>query len=93
MTTTRRPAPVENDSYLAFARRVIRSAGKRLAENPDSLGDLLALQAELDVAMANAVATARDSYGLSWADIGALVGTTRQAAQQRYGGKGATDAS
>jgi hypothetical protein len=83
----RQTVPVENDAYLAFARRVIRSAGKRLGEHPDALGDLLGLQAELDAAVAGAVATARQDYGLSWADIGSLLGISRQAAQQRFGGR------
>jgi hypothetical protein len=89
MATTRAKrassAPVENDAYIAFARRVIRSAGKRLGEHPDALGDLLGLQAELDAAVKAAVTVAREEYALSWADIGSLLGVSRQAAQQRFG--------
>lgn len=44
----------------------------------------LALAAQADTVIASAVATARDN-GFTWQDIGTLLGTTRQAAFQRFG--------
>jgi hypothetical protein len=82
------PAPqgdVENPDYAAFARRIIRAHGRRIADGDvDALADLLDLAAELDAATRTAVEGLR-AHGYSWADIAARLGTTRQAAQQRWG--------
>ncbi len=44
------------------------------------------LSADLDHAIAEAITALRTRHGYSWADIGARLGITRQAAQQRWGG-------
>lgn len=84
----RGPRPiVENASYVAFLRRVIRAAGRRVAEGDvDGLSDLLDLAAELDRAIDAAVRGLRDT-GYSWGEIASRLGVTRQAAQQRWGGE------
>ena len=45
---------------------------------------MLGLAEEIDTAIAKAVKGLR-AYGYSWAEIGARLGITRQAAQQRWG--------
>jgi hypothetical protein len=83
----KRPAgDVENIDYAAFARRIIRAHGRRIAAGDvESLIDLLALTAELDAATQHAVTGLRN-FGYSWTEIAHRLGTTRQAAQQRWGG-------
>jgi hypothetical protein len=83
---SRRSRSVENDAYLAFCVRIIRAAGRRIADGDvEDLPDLLALQAELDQAWQVAVDGLHGPLGFSWAEIAARVGTTRQNAQQRWG--------
>jgi DNA-directed RNA polymerase specialized sigma24 family protein len=50
----------------------------------DSLGDLLAMSRELDVAIATAV-RALHEFGYSWTEIADRLGTSRQNARQRWG--------
>ena len=78
-------AEVENPDYAAFAARIIRAHGRRIADGDiDSLPDLLRLAAELDTATQHAVNGLR-AFGYSWGEIAGRLGTTRQAAQQRWG--------
>src|SRR5437879_266305 len=57
----------------------------RIADgNVEALPELAHLADDLDHALSNAVAGLR-SLGYSWAEIAARFGTTRQAAQQRWG--------
>jgi hypothetical protein len=90
-TTTRRspsvsrPVTRENGDYAAFAARVIRGHARRITDGDiDGLADLLRLSRELETATQQAVTGLR-GFGYSWTDIGARLGTTRQAAQQRWG--------
>ncbi|MGH3611158.1 MAG: hypothetical protein ACRDRK_00755 [Pseudonocardia sp.] len=81
----RRRDVVENDDYAAFTRRILAAHGRRIAAGDiEGLADLAALSAQVDTAISTAVAGLRH-HGYSWADIGARLGTTRQAAQQRWG--------
>ena len=81
----RRRTAVENTDYAAFATRVIRGHARRIADGDiDGLADLLRLSRELDAATQHAVNELR-GFGYSWTDIAARLGTTRQAAQQRWG--------
>jgi len=81
----RRPPVVENDDFAAFARRVIRSHGRRVAGGDvDGLAALLGLAVEIDAATDDAVTGLR-AAGYSWAEIADRLGVTRQAAQQRWG--------
>jgi hypothetical protein len=73
------------DSYLAFGRRMIRAFGRRAGEGDlDALEGLLVLQDELAQTIRAAGAAAHD-HGYSWTEIGAACGTTRQAAERRFG--------
>jgi hypothetical protein len=75
---------VENDAYTAFCTRIIRAAGRRIAEGDvEGLRDLLALQQELDQAVTVAVAGLRRDF--SWGEIASRLGTSRQNAHQRWG--------
>jgi hypothetical protein len=87
--TANRPTntTVENDAYAAFAARVVRAHGRRVAHggDVDALADLLTLAQEIDRAVHTAVTGLR-AFGYSWAEIAARLDITRQAAQQRWGG-------
>lgn len=77
---------VETKPFLGFVRRVIRSAGRRVADGDiEALADLVAVRDDLEAAISEAVKGLRADYQYSWADIGRVTNTTRQAAQQRYG--------
>ncbi len=83
----RRREDVENDAYLVFVARVITAAGKRVATGDvEALPDLAQLYADLDQALITAVQGLRE-FGYSWEQIASRLGVTRQAAQQRWGGK------
>jgi hypothetical protein len=85
LTPKRRGRFTENDEYAAFARRVLRGYARRVAKGDvDALAEMTAMAGELDAAIRKAVRGLR-AAGYSWADIGARVGVTRQAAQQRWG--------
>lgn len=74
----------DHSEFVAFARRILRACSRRMAAaDPEDLADLIALRAEVDEAIARAVASVHEG-GASWAEIGRALGTTRQAAQQRY---------
>lgn len=76
---------VETTEYLGMLRRMIRAAGRRVADADEiELRDLLALQDELDGAILTAIRGMR-ARGQSWAYIAQATGTTRQAAQMRWG--------
>ncbi|WP_328853815.1 hypothetical protein OG994_28275 [Micromonospora globbae] len=78
---------VENDEFAAFARRIIRAHGRRVAAGDvEALRDLTALSAAIDDAIGQAVIGLR-AFGYSWAEIGARLGISKQAAQQRWGGQ------
>jgi hypothetical protein len=75
---------VENDEYAAFTRRVVTAQGRRIAAGDvEGLPALAALAGTVEAALADAVAGLRDG-GYSWAEIATRLGTTRQAAQQRW---------
>jgi hypothetical protein len=87
----RRPlAPVpaqpryETPDYAAMMRRMVAAYGRRVGAGdlPD-LADMLEVRDLLDDAIAGAV-RAQNADGKSWAAIGDVFGTSRQAAQQRF---------
>ena len=69
--------------------RMIRAHSKRVAvgspEDLRDLVDLVALRAQLDEAI-NDGAQALHDTGVSWTEIAAALGVSRQAARQRFGG-------
>ncbi|MEV6377280.1 hypothetical protein [Micromonospora musae] len=78
---------VENDEFAAFARRIIRAHGRRVAAGDvEALRDLVALSSAIDDAIGQAVIGLR-AFGYSWAEIGQRLGISKQAAQQRWGGQ------
>lgn len=83
---TRRPRRErEIPEFADMVSRMIRAHGRRVADaDPEDLGSLLELRDELEQAIARAVWGQR-ANGFSWAQISRGLGTTRQAAQQRYG--------
>ncbi|MEU9513061.1 hypothetical protein [Micromonospora sp. NPDC048169] len=83
----RRRDVVENDEFAAFARRIIRAHGRRVAAGDvEALRDLVALSTNLDEAIGEAVIGLR-AFGYSWSEIGTRLGISKQAAQQRWGGE------
>ena len=81
----RSPRTVETDDFAAFARRIVAAHGRRIAAGDiEGLAVLAGLADDVDRALADAVAGLR-AAGWSWADIGARLGMSRQAAQQRWG--------
>lgn len=69
------------------AARFLRALAKRAANGEaEAIEWLVALQDELDNATRDAVQGYR-ALGFSWAQVGQLTGTTRQAAQMRFGDK------
>lgn len=76
---------VETLPYIEFARRVIRGAGRRVAEADEfELAELVQLRRDLEYAIGEAIEGQR-AYGRSWQHIGDALGITRQAAHERYG--------
>jgi hypothetical protein len=76
---------VENDEYAAFVRRILHAYSRRVGDGDvEALALMLGLTEEIDTAIAEAVKGLR-GHGYSWAEIGARLGITRQAAQQRWG--------
>ena len=62
---------MENLDYAAFATRIIRAHGRRIAQGDiEALPDLLDLADELHAATRHAVNGLR-AFGYSWADIAA----------------------
>jgi hypothetical protein len=82
----RRRDVVENDEYAAFIRRIIKAFARRVSTGDvEALRDMVALSTQLDDSIGDAVKGLR-AHGYSWAEIGARLGISRQAAQQRWGG-------
>lgn len=76
-----------NAEFAGFTRRIIRAHAVRVSKGDiEALSDLLQLQGAVIIAVDNAVAGLR-AYGYSWSEIARVVGTSKQAAQQRWGGR------
>lgn len=76
----------ETADYAAMMRRMMNAHGRRVADGDvEDLADLLELQKHLDAVIAEAVTGQREQHGRSWADVARAAGTSRQAAQKRWG--------
>jgi hypothetical protein len=76
---------VENNQFDAFARRILRAYARRVASGDvEALRSLVELSSELDAVTRLAVLGLR-KVPYSWGEIAARLGTSRQAAQMRYG--------
>lgn len=75
---------VENSDFARFAARIMRAMARRAGGDVELLPELRAVQDQVDELMCQAVADCR-AEGYSWGEIAQRLGTTRQAAQQRYG--------
>lgn len=79
-------APIEATDYAQMMKRMLRAHGRRVADaDVEDLADLIALQVDLDEAIAYAVTESRTRHARSWADVARAAGSTKQAAQQRWG--------
>ncbi|ASR84000.1 hypothetical protein SEA_SWENSON_20 [Arthrobacter phage Swenson] len=79
-------AKCETTEYAGMLRRMIRAYGRRVGDaDVEDLAVMLEVQRELDAAIQAAVDSQRKNHGRSWADIARATGTSRQAAQKKYG--------
>ena len=78
---------VEAAEFDAFARRILRAYGRRVAAGDiEALRSLADLAAEVDAVTRIAVtALHRSPHSYSWQEIADRLGVTRQAVQARYG--------
>lgn len=75
---------VETPEYAAMVRRIVRAYGRRVADaDPEDLAELIALHAVVDQAIHQAVHGQRER-GASWGAIALGLGTSRQAAWDRF---------
>lgn len=75
---------VENASYLAFVKRILRTLGERIGEGDDfDMGELVSVRDDLESAIAAAVKGQR-AQGQSWQYIADGLGVKRQSAYERY---------
>ena len=88
LTRPRRKRPtryVEPIDFLNMVRRIVRAAGQRVGSSDvEELKALVAIRNDVDDAILEAVRGVRGS-GATWADIGEVLGISRQGAEQRYG--------
>ena len=76
---------VETAEWLKMLSRMIRAAGRRVAEADEpELAQLVALRDQMEQAVKFAIQGQR-SQGRSWSHIGEVLGVSRQGAFQRYG--------
>lgn len=81
--------PVETLPYLEAVKRMIRAAGRRVAEADEfELAEMLTLRDEVEQAITSAIAGQMNGPSQrSWRAIADALGTTRQAAFKRYASK------
>jgi len=85
LTPKRRRPVIENSDYVAFAQRILGAYSRRVATGDvESLAHMVSLSDDINNAIQQAVNGLR-AAGYSWTEIGARLGITRHAAQQRWG--------
>jgi len=83
----RRRRTVDTPEFLAMVGRMLAAAGDRVHDaDPGDLAALIALRQVLDDAILEAVRGLR-AADITWEDIGAATGTTRQAAIMKWNPK------
>lgn len=86
MRAQRRKQYQETADIAAMIGRMIDALGRRVAFGDETdLRAFIDLAGRLDEAVADAVWALHDGQGFSWTTIAEATGTTRQAAQQRWG--------
>ena len=76
----------ETPDYAAMLERMIVRYGDRVGDADEvDLAEMLRVRKVFDRAIIEAVRGQRERHGRSWADIARGLGTTRQAAQMRFG--------
>ena len=76
---------VETSDYLKMVSRMIRAAGRRVADADEhELAQLVDLRDHLEQSIKFAIQGQRSS-GRSWLHVGQALGLSRQGAFQRYG--------
>jgi uncharacterized NAD(P)/FAD-binding protein YdhS len=89
MATTTKDNRAGSAEYGRFARRMIRAYGLRARKDgldPDSLTQLLEIQAAVDEQIREVVAALRED-GFSWAQIADGLGMDRGNCARKYGSK------
>lgn len=87
----RRSREVEPPQLAAAARRMVKALGKRASVDLEALAELRALTDVVEAQLVDSIAAARrgdelaGDHRYSWADVGRVLGISRQAAQMRYG--------
>jgi hypothetical protein len=82
----RRRRYTETKDFGAMLCRMIRAYRNRVKDaDPEDLASMVAMRDTLDEVIVSTIAHMRAHQEFSWSAIGEAVGTTRQAAQQRYG--------
>lgn len=77
---------IETPEYADMLSRMVRAYGQRVADGDEvDLARMVQLVDELEAAIGVAVRGQRERHGRSWSYVAAGLGTTRQAAQMRYG--------
>lgn len=87
-TATHRHAG-DHTKFASFVTRIIRAHGRRVADaDPEDLGELLAIRAELDAVIDATVAAMRER-GVTWQAIADVTHNgNRTSAQKRWGSSG-----
>lgn len=76
---------VETPDYTAFARRVLKALGKRVADaDLAMLPKIAELEQLVDELLGDTARQLHDEHGYSWTEIGDQLGVSRQAARQRF---------
>jgi hypothetical protein len=74
-----------NEEFDAFTRRILRAYARRVASGDvEALRSMVSLSTEVDAVISLAVLGLRQ-IPYSWSEIGDRLGTSRQAAQMRFG--------
>jgi hypothetical protein len=85
VTRTRVKRVRSNEEFDAFTRRILRAYARRVASGDvEALRSMVTLSTEVDAVITLAVLGLRQ-IPFSWAEIAERLGTSRQAAQMRYG--------